>query len=97
MSSSISCSKSLWNLVCESSVQTGEEVLQNELKANEESLQLGGIRFKAPNSGTADKFKQRKDVSEKWIQFILKLSQVLGVQEDQAWTIFQDYLAGTSG
>ena len=85
--------KSIWTLICCGGVQTEPGILESEFLAQESLLALGLATYAKNTKESLDKFKADKSVAESWKDFVLKLSGVLGVDENICWDILCSYLA----
>eukprot|EP00090_Calanus_glacialis_P005097 TRINITY_DN13917_c0_g1_i1.p1 TRINITY_DN13917_c0_g1~~TRINITY_DN13917_c0_g1_i1.p1 ORF type:complete len:1697 (-),score=641.63 TRINITY_DN13917_c0_g1_i1:67-5157(-) len=85
--------KSLWTLISSGGLQTEPGILETELLAQERVL-AGGLASYKPNSkDSLSKFKADKEVGDSWKDFVVKLSDVIGVEENKTWGILCSYLS----
>ena len=88
--------KLLWQLVTEQSLQVTDDVLTNELKANSNLLVEGLGFYKSPTKASRENYIKKRGAasSGKLNQFILKLSDLLQVEEELTKQILSAYLSG---
>ena len=84
--------KSLWTLISSGGLQTEPGILETELLAQEQVLAEGLLSYKPSNKDTQAKFKTNKVVGESWKDFVVKISDVVGVEESKTWSILCSYL-----
>lgn len=85
--------KSLWGLISGGGIQTEKGIIETELLAQEDILTHGLLHYKPPNKDTRIKFDENKSIGDSWRDFIIKLSPILGVEENRCWEILCSYLA----
>ena len=85
--------KSIWTLICSGGVQTEPGILETEFLAQESLLALGLSTYSKNTKESLDRFKSDKSVGDTWKDFVLKLSNVFGVDETICWELLCNYLA----
>ena len=85
--------KSIWTLICSGGVQTEPGILETEFLAQESLLALGLSTYAKNTKESLDRFKSDKSVGDTWKDFVLKLSNVFGVDETICWELLCNYLA----
>jgi len=85
--------KSLWTLISSGGLQTEPGILETELLAQEEILAGGLTSYKLNTKESLTKFKVDKEVGDSWKDFVVKISDVIGVEENITWGILCSYLS----
>eukprot|EP00092_Neocalanus_flemingeri_P011668 GFUD01012572.1.p1 GENE.GFUD01012572.1~~GFUD01012572.1.p1 ORF type:complete len:1697 (+),score=556.35 GFUD01012572.1:89-5179(+) len=85
--------KSLWTLISSGGLQTEPGILETELLAQEHLLAEGLASYKLNSKETLTKFKADTTVGDSWKDFVVKLSDVIGVEENKTWGLLCSYLS----
>jgi len=85
--------KSLWTLISSGGLQTEPGILESELLAQEHLLAEGLAGYKPNTKDSLIKFKADKEVGDSWKDFVVKLSDVIGVEEKATWGLLCSYLS----
>ncbi|XP_066502146.1 nucleoporin NUP188 isoform X2 [Hoplias malabaricus] len=85
-------SRELWTILLGRSALREPAQIEAELERNGERLLQGLSYYKPPSSSSADKLKANKDVAQTLKDFGLRISKLLGLDEQQSVQILQCYL-----
>ncbi|KAL6470727.1 hypothetical protein MHYP_G00218460 [Metynnis hypsauchen] len=85
-------SQELWTILLGRSALREPAQIEAELDRNGERLLQGLSYYKPPSSSAADKLKANKDVAQPLKDFGLRISKLLGLDEQQSVQILQCYL-----
>ncbi|XP_041706361.1 nucleoporin NUP188-like [Coregonus clupeaformis] len=85
-------SQELWTILLGRSALREPAQIEAELDRNWERLLQGLCYYKAPSSSSADKLKADKDVAQPLKDFGLRISKLLGLDQQQSVQILQCYL-----
>ncbi|XP_072518159.1 nucleoporin NUP188 isoform X2 [Salminus brasiliensis] len=85
-------SRELWTILLGRSALREPAQIEAELERNGERLLQGLSYYKPPSSSSADKLKANKDVAQTLKDFALRISKLLGLDEQQSVQILQCYL-----
>ncbi|XP_066569048.1 nucleoporin NUP188 isoform X2 [Amia ocellicauda] len=85
-------SRELWTILLGRSALREPAQVEAELDRNWERLLSGLCYYKPPSSSSAEKLKSEKDVAQSMKDFGLRISKVLGLDEQQSVQILQCYL-----
>uniref|UniRef100_A0A6Q2Y3E1 Nucleoporin NUP188 n=1 Tax=Esox lucius TaxID=8010 RepID=A0A6Q2Y3E1_ESOLU len=85
-------SRELWTILLGRSALREPAQIEAELDRHWERLLQGLCYYKAPSSSSADKLKADKDVAQPLKDFGLRISKLLGLDQQQSVQILQCYL-----
>ncbi|GAA6091744.1 nucleoporin NUP188 isoform X1 [Tachysurus ichikawai] len=88
----IRSSRELWTILLGRSALREPSQIESELERYGERLLQGLAYYKPPSSSSADKLKADKDVPQSLKEFGLRISKLLGLDEQQSVQILQCYL-----
>lgn len=86
--------KQLCHLVTGQGVSAGDAVLRRELDAQRDRLERGLLSYAAPTDKTRAAFMAKRKAGGKLTGFLLQLSELLGVEEEETRAMLSSYLAG---
>ncbi|KAJ8286569.1 hypothetical protein GJAV_G00040670 [Gymnothorax javanicus] len=85
-------SRELWTILLGRSALREPAQIEAELDRNSERLHLGLCYYKEPSPSSADKLKADKNVTQPMKDFGLRISKLLGLDEQQSVQILECYL-----